>query len=379
MELRDTEAEAEFRSRLRAWIAENLPPQLVGLGTRTEPLEPLRSWSRSLSQAGYVGLTWPSEFGGGGGAYALDAIVLEELARAQAPQHLGAIGIGMAGPTIMAYGTDSQKRRFLPRILSADEIWCQGFSEPGAGSDLASVRTRSERRGDHVVVSGQKVWSSYAHLADWCILVTLGDPMAPRYHGLNYLLVDMHSPGVEVRPLRQMTGDADFNEIFFTDVQVPAANLLGAEGEGWQVAMTTLLHERATLGFALTGLLDAALHRLLQLAAEDPAAAEPWLADIAREWIQLQGLKLTAQRSLGQLGVTGMPGPEGSVIKLGWSESTQRLTKLARTLLGPEAVLDDGFWHYQQLRSRANSIEAGTSEILRNIVAERVLGLPRSR
>ncbi len=379
MELRDTEAEAEFRSRLRAWIAENLPPQLVGLGTRTEPLEPLRSWSRSLSQAGYVGLTWPSEFGGGGGAYALDAIVLEELARAQAPQHLGAIGIGMAGPTIMAYGTDSQKRRFLPRILSADEIWCQGFSEPGAGSDLASVRTRSERRGDHFVVSGQKVWSSYAHLADWCILVTLGDPMAPRYHGLNYLLVDMHSPGVEVRPLRQMTGDADFNEIFFTDVQVPAANLLGAEGEGWQVAMTTLLHERATLGFALTGLLDAALHRLLQLAAEDPAAAEPWLADIAREWIQLQGLKLTAQRSLGQLGVTGMPGPEGSVIKLGWSESTQRLTKLARTLLGPEAVLDDGFWHYQQLRSRANSIEAGTSEILRNIVAERVLGLPRSR
>ena len=379
MELRDTEAEAEFRSRLRAWIAENLPPQLVGLGTRTEPLEPLRSWSRSLSQAGYVGLTWPSEFGGGGGAYALDAIVLEELARAQAPQHLGAIGIGMAGPTIMAYGTDSQKRRFLPRILSADEIWCQGFSEPGAGSDLASVRTRSERRGDHFVVSGQKVWSSYAHLADWCILVTLGDPTAPRYHGLNYLLVDMHSPGVEVRPLRQMTGDADFNEIFFTDVQVPAANLLGAEGEGWQVAMTTLLHERATLGFALTGLLDAALHRLLQLAAEDPAAAEPWLADIAREWIQLQGLKLTAQRSLGQLGVTGMPGPEGSVIKLGWSESTQRLTKLARTLLGPEAVLDDGFWHYQQLRSRANSIEAGTSEILRNIVAERVLGLPRSR
>lgn len=379
MELRDTPAEAEFRSRLRTWIAANLPPELIGVGTRTEPLDALRTWSRSLSQAGYVGLTWPCQFGGGGGAYGLDAIVLEELARAQAPQHLGAIGIGMAGPTIMAYGTEEQKRRFLPSILSAEEIWCQGFSEPGAGSDLASVRTRSERRGDQFLVNGQKVWSSYAHLADWCILVTLGDPAAPRYHGLTYLLVDMHSRGVEVRPLRQMTGDADFNEIFFTDVQVPAANLLGAEGEGWQVAMTTLLHERATLGFALTGLLDAALQRLLQLAAGNPAAAEPWLSDIANEWIQLQGLKFTAQRSLGQLGATGMPGPEGSVIKLGWSESTQRVTKLARTLLGPQAVLDDGFWHHQQLRSRANTIEAGTSEILRNIVAERVLGLPRSR
>lgn len=379
MELRDTPAEAEFRARLRAWIAANLPPELIGVGTRTEPLEALRTWSRSLSQAGYVGLTWPRQFGGGGGAHGLDAIVLEELARAQAPQHLGAIGIGMAGPTIMAYGTEEQKRRFLPRILSAQEIWCQGFSEPGAGSDLASVRTRSERRGNQFLVNGQKVWSSYAHLADWCILVTLGDPAAPRYHGLTYLLVDMHSRGVEVRPLRQMTGDADFNEIFFTDVQVPAANLLGAEGEGWQVAMTTLLHERATLGFALTGLLDAALQRLLQLAAGNPAAAEPWLSDIANEWIQLQGLKFTAQRSLSQLGATGMPGPEGSVIKLGWSESTQRVTKLARTLLGPQAVLDDGFWHHQQLRSRANTIEAGTSEILRNIVAERVLALPRSR
>jgi alkylation response protein AidB-like acyl-CoA dehydrogenase len=379
LELRDTAEEAEFRSRLRAWIASHLPAELVGLGTRTGHVELLRQWSRGLSEAGYVGLTWPEEYGGGGGRHALEGIVLEELARADAPQHLGTIGLGMAGPTIMVHGTQAQKEAHLRRILQAEEIWCQGFSEPGAGSDLASVRTRAELQGDVLVVNGQKVWSSYAHLADWCILVTLSDPGAPRYRGLTYLLVDMRSPGVEVRPLRQMTGDADFNEIFFTDVEVPVSNVLGEVGGGWQVAMTTLLHERATLGFALTGFLDSGIRRLLALAAANREAAEPWLAQIAHEWIQLQALKLTAHRSLGQLDRTGMPGPEGSVIKLAWSESSQRTTKLARQLLGEQAVLDDGFWHYQQLRSRANTIEAGTSEILRNIVAERVLQLPRSR
>ncbi len=379
MELRDTEEEAEFRARLRAWIAEHLPKELVGLGTRTSHVELLRQWSRELSDAGYVGLSWPREYGGGGGRHALEGVVLEELARADAPQHLGTIGLGMAGPTIMAHGTPDQKAAHLRPILQAEEIWCQGFSEPGAGSDLASVRTRAERRGDLFVVNGQKVWSSYAHLADWCILVTLSDPAAPRYRGLTYLLVDMHSPGVKVRPLRQMTGDADFNEIFFTDVEVPVTNVVGEIGGGWQVAMTTLLHERATLGFALTGFLDSGIRRLLALARTHPDAAQPWLAQIANEWIQLQALKLTAHRSLGQLDRTGMPGPEGSVIKLAWSESSQRTTKLARQLLGQEAVLDDGFWNYQQLRSRANTIEAGTSEILRNIVAERVLQLPRSR
>jgi alkylation response protein AidB-like acyl-CoA dehydrogenase len=379
LELQDTAEEAEYRARLRAWIAEHLPQELVGLGTRTGRLPLLRQWSRALSDAGYVGLTWPAEYGGGGGRYALEGIILEELARADAPQHLGTIGLGMAGPTIMVHGTGEQKAAHLQRILQAEEIWCQGFSEPGAGSDLASVRTRAELRGDVFLVNGQKVWSSYAHLADWCILVTLSDPDAARYRGLTYLLVDMHSPGVEVRPLRQMTGDADFNEIFFTDVEVPAANVLGEVGGGWQVAMTTLLHERATLGFALTGLLDSGIRRLLALAAANRDAAEPWLAQIAHEWIQLQALKLTAHRSLGQLDRTGMPGPEGSVIKLAWSESSQRMTKLARQLLGETAVLDDGIWNYQQLRSRGNTIEAGTSEILRNIVAERVLQLPRSR
>ena len=379
MDLRDSAEEAAFRDRLRAWTAANLPASLRGQGTRTEQLEPLRKWSAALSKAGYGGLTWPQEYGGGGASHALDAILLQELARADAPQHVGAIGLGMAGPTIMVHGTEAQKSQHLRRILDAEEIWCQGFSEPGAGSDLAAVRTRSELRGDTFVVNGQKVWSSYAHIADWCILVTLSDPAAPRYHGLTYMLVDMHSKGVEVRPLRQITGEADFNEIFLTEVEVPRANVLGEIGEGWQVAMTTLLHERATLGFALTGLLDANVQALLRLAGEHPVEADELLGEIAREWIQLQALQLTAYRSLGELDRTGMPGPEGSAIKLAWSESNQRVTKLARFLLGEEGVVDDGFWNYQQLRSRGNTIEAGTSEILRNIIAERVLGLPRSR
>jgi alkylation response protein AidB-like acyl-CoA dehydrogenase len=283
----------------------------------------------------------------------------------------------MAGPTIIAHGTEEQKARYLQPLLAAEEIWCQGFSEPDAGSDLAAARTRAERRGDVYVVNGQKVWSSFAHIADFCILVTRSDPDAPRYRNLTYLLVDMHAPGVEVRPLRQITGEAEFNEIFFDNVEVPVENRLDDEGNGWQVAMTTLLHERATLGFALTATLDGLLGRLLQDAGspEDPRLREA----IAAEWIELQGLRYTSYRALGTYQRTGIPGPEGSGVKLRWSEANQRLTKLARELRGPEGILDDGWWNHQQLRSRGNTIEAGTSEVLRNIIAERILGLPRSR
>jgi len=291
------------------------------------------------------------------------------------------IGLGMAGPTIIAHGTEQQKSRYLAKILSADEIWCQGFSEPGAGSDLASVRTRADLRDGNFVLNGQKVWSSFAHLADWCILLARSDPESELHAGLTYLIVDMHAPGVEVRPLRQITGEAEFNEIFFTDVEVPSENVLGEIGDGWAVAMTTLLHERGTLGFALTGALDVAVRKLIAL-ARNRGVDDPGLLDrVAREWIELQALKLTNYRALSQLMQTGIPGPEGSVAKLHWSESNQRLTKLALEILGPEAqVVDsDGAWQYQQLRSRGNTIEAGTSEILRNIIAERVLGLPRGR
>ena len=377
MDLRDTDEEAAFRQEVREFIAANLPDaSRTRSGRRFEETD--RDWSRKLGEAGYAGLTWPREYGGSGAPYSHQAIFLEELARAEAPSHLGVIGIGMAGPTIIAWGTPEQKERYLARILIAEEIWCQGFSEPDAGSDLAAARTRIEDRGDHFLVNGQKVWSSFAHIADYCILVTQSDPATPRYENLTYLIADMHAPGVEVRPLRQITGEAEFNEIFFSDVQVPVENRLGEEGEGWQVAMTTLLHERATLGFALTATLDALFGRLLRDAQElDPG---PLARDaLAREWIELQALLYTNYRALGTYERTGVPGPEGSGVKLRWSEANQRLTKLAREILGSEGILDDGWWNHQQLRSRGNTIEAGTSEVLRNIIAERVLGLPRSR
>ena len=381
MDLRDTPVEAEFRAELRAWLEENLPAEKRGQRGGSQRFDDSfgREWSRKLYDAGYAGLTWPKEYGGASAPYSHQAIFLEETARAQAPAHVGVIGLGMAGPTIMVHGTDEQKARYLDRILSAEEIWCQGFSEPDAGSDLAAVRTRAERRGDVYVVNGQKVWSSFAHIADWCILVTNSDPDGQRYRNLTYLLVDMHSPGVEVRPLRQITGEAEFNEIFFSDVEVPVENRLDEEGNGWAVAMTTLLHERGTLGFALTAQLEVAVNRLLEVARERANGDGLARDRVAREWIELQALRYTNYRSLTTLERTGVPGPEGSVAKLRWSEQNQRLTKLGRELHGTEGLLDDGWWHYQQLRSRGNTIEAGTSEVLRNIVAERVLGLPKSR
>jgi alkylation response protein AidB-like acyl-CoA dehydrogenase len=364
MDLRDSPDEAAFRAYVREWLASNLPA------------EPGREWSRRLHEAGFVGLTWPAEYGGKDAPYSHQAIVLEEFARAEAPHHVNVIGLGMAGPTIMAHGTEEQKHRYLPKILSADEIWCQGFSEPGAGSDLSSVRTRIELRDDGFVVNGQKVWSSFAHIADFCLLLGRSDVDAKGHAGLAYVIADMKAPGVEVRPLRQLTGDAEFNEIFFTDVRVPRENVLGEIGGGWQVAMTTLLHERGTLGFALTGTLEARMQKLLSLARER-GAEDPILRDrLAQAWIELQALKLTNYRALTTLTQTGIPGPEGSISKLHWSEQNQRLTKLALEILDGD---DDEHWRREQLRSRGNTIEAGTSEILRNIIAERVLGLPRSR
>jgi alkylation response protein AidB-like acyl-CoA dehydrogenase len=345
-----------------------------------------REWSKKLHEAGYSGLTWPKEYGGRGAPYTHQAIYLEEAARAEAPEHIGIIGLGMAGPTIIAHGNAEQKEKHLSRILSGEEVWCQGFSEPASGSDLASLSTRAVADGDDFVINGQKVWSSWAHIADFCILVARTDPDAPKHAGITYFLVDMHLPGVEVRPLRQITGDPEFNEIFFTDVRVPRTSVLDEVNNGWRVAMTTLLHERGTLGFALTARLEVATRKLIELAKEVGVADDPLIRDgIARQWIDLQSLKFTNYRALTALVKTGVPGPEGSVAKLHWSESTQRLAKLALRILGPRSQLDDGdghwggYWQYAQLRSRGNTIEAGTSEVLRNIIAERVLGLPRSR
>jgi len=277
VQLTDTPEEAAFRSEVRGWLAANLPEELRS-GRPREDVAAARAWSRSLADAGYAGLTWPKEYGGGGAPYSHQAIFLEEAARAEAPQHLGVIGLGMAGPTIIAHGTEAQKTRHLAKILTAEEVWCQGFSEPGAGSDLAAVRTRADRRDGHFVVNGQKVWSSFAHIADWCILLTRSDPESQKHAGLTYMLVDMHAPGVEVRPLRQITGEAEFNEIFFTDVEVPVENVIDEVGNGWAVAMTTLLHERGTLGFALTGALEVAVQKLVALARER-GVTDPRLRD----------------------------------------------------------------------------------------------------
>src|SRR5687767_38535 len=393
MDFRDTKEEAAFRAELRSWLESNVPEDWRERGPqpgRTDE-DISREWSKKLYEAGYSGLTWPKEFGGAGAPYTHQAIFLEESARAETPEHIGVIGLGMAGPTIIAHGTDAQKEAHLAKILSGEEVWCQGFSEPGSGSDLASLRTRAEDGGDHFVVNGQKVWSSFAHIADYCILLVRTDTEAPKHKGITYLLVDMRSEGVDVRPLKQITGDPEFNEIFFNDVKVPKENVLGEVNDGWKVAMTTLLHERGTLGFALTARLEVALRKLIKLAQEQRtnghrAADDPFLRDrIAQQWVELQALKFTNYRALTSLVKTGVPGPEGSVAKLHWSESNQRLTKLALDILGPSAQLDgsdgvwSGYWQYQQLRSRGNTIEAGTSEVLRNIISERVLGLPRSR
>ena len=390
MELRDSEEERSFREGLRTWLAASLPE---GWNTPewTEPEDRigfLKDWTRKLHDAGYSGLAWPKEFGGAGLPISYQAITYEELARAEAPDHVGLIGIGMAGPTIIAAGTDDQKRKYLAKILSGEEVWCQGFSEPGSGSDLASLQAKAVPDGDGYRITGQKVWSSFAHFADRCILLARTNPDAPKHQGITFFLLDMHADGVETRPLRQITGEAEFNEIFLDDVFVPREEIVGEVDKGWQTAITTLMFERGTSTFFLIGWLETTFRRLVQLARETPrnggvAADDPVIRDrVARAYADIQALRFTNHRSLSGLLKTGVPGPEGSVAKLHWSEAHQRLTHLALDILGPDAALGPGeptSWPHRQLRTRGNTIEAGSSEILRNIVAERVLGLPKSR
>ena len=385
MDFADSPEEASFREELRSWLATNTPDLGdIETDSASADLTASRAWSRKLHEAGYAGLTWPKEHGGGGQPAVLQGIYLEELVRAQAPQHINVIGLGMAGPTLISRGSEEQKQRFLSTLLSGDEVWCQGFSEPGAGSDLAAVRTRAELDGDHWVVNGQKVWSSWAHIASWCILLVRTDPLSTGHAGLSFLLLDMSTPGVEVRPLRQLTGDPEFNEIFFDDVRVPVTSMIGAAGEGWSVAMTTLLHERGTMGVSMVAQLQSVLGKLTALATRaSPAGAapidDPLVQDrLARELIELEALRGTAWQGLSIAG-GAVPGPEGSIVKLRWSESVQRASRIAFDILGTDALNDGSYWRYLQLRSRGNTIEAGTSEVLRGIIAERVLGLPRSR
>ena len=378
MDLTPTPQEQEFRDQLRAWLADNHPgPEPEG---DVAGFEFRRAWQRRLHDDDWAGVSWPKEYGGRGATLVEQAIYNEELARAQAPSTANVLGLAMGGPTVIAHGSEEQKRRYLEPILSADEIWCQGFSEPEAGSDLASLKTRGVRDGDEWVVTGQKVWTTLAHHAKWCMLVARTDQDAPRHKGLTYFLMDMDQDAVQVRPLRQITGEAEFNELFIEEARIPDENIVGGEGNGWNVAITTLMHERATLAFGLQIRVKITLGELLAEARESGAAEDPIIRDrLAQLYIESEVLRLNALRGLSAIMRTGVPGPEGSLGKWQWADVNQALTELAVDLRGPRAVLDDDRWTYRYLRARANSIEGGTTEILKNIVAERVLGLPRMR
>jgi alkylation response protein AidB-like acyl-CoA dehydrogenase len=375
--------EKAFRDEVRAWLKANSPRDGEGEGDGDQKafIASRRAWQKKLFDAGYIGLTWPKEFGGQGRSFMDQLIFNDEMILAHAPEPINVIGLGMGGPVVIAHGTDEQKKRYLQPLLSGEEIWCQGFSEPNAGSDLSGLQTRADDMGDHYVVNGQKVWTTLAHVARWCMLLTRERKEANPRDGLTYLLVDMESPGIEVRPLVQITGDAEFNEIFFKDVKVPKSQVLGDAGEGWAVAMTTLLHERGTLGLALATRAQITAGELAEHARRLGRGDDPLVRQkIAQHTIEARALQLNGYRAVTAVKRNGIPGPEGSILKLMWSELNQRMTETAVDIAGPAAQVGDGDgWKYLFLRSRANTIEAGTSEVLRNILAERVLGLPRSR
>ncbi len=384
MDLTLSPAEEAFRDEFRGWLADNNPGREPA--GEEAAFEFRRDWQRTLHSAGWAGVSWPKEYGGRGATLIEQAIFNEELARAQAPALANGLGLAMGGPTVIAHGTEEQRRRYLEPILSAEEIWCQGFSEPGSGSDLASLKTRAVRDGDGWVVTGQKVWTTFAHHAKWCMLVARTNPEAPKHKGLTYFLMDMEQDAVQVRPLRQITGEAEFNELFIEEARIPDENIIGGEGNGWAVAITTLMHERATLAFSLQVGVQIAMRELVDRAREAkglagrPASADPVIRQrLAQLLIEAEVLRLNAYRGLSATMRNGVPGPEGSLGKWHWSEINQSLTELAMDIAGPHAMLNEDHWTYRFLRARANSIEGGTTEILKNIVAERVLGLPRMR
>jgi alkylation response protein AidB-like acyl-CoA dehydrogenase len=378
MDLTLSPSEQEFRDEVRSWLEENLPgptPEGDDAG-----FEFRRAWQRKLNERGWAGLSWPEQYGGSGATLFEQAIFSEEVARSGAPQMANTLGLAMGGPTVIGHGTDEQKERYLAPILSADEIWCQGFSEPQSGSDLASLKTKAVRSGDGWVVTGQKVWTTMAHQSKWCMLLARTDQNAAKHRGLTYFLMDMEQDGVETRPLRQITGEAEFNELFMEEARIPDENIVGGENNGWSVAITTLMHERAGLAFALQVSVQIALRELMERARETGASKDPIIRQrFAQLYAEAQVLRLNAYRGLTKLQAHGAPGPEGSLGKWHWAEVNQSLSALALDLAGPRAQLVDDPWTYRYLRARANSIEGGTTEILKNIVAERVLGLPKSK
>ena len=390
MDLSPAPAERDFRADIRSWLHAHLPWEYgKGLPPRFDDLADEvafgRRWQASLAADRWVGVTWPEAFGGRGAGPTEHFIVQEELARARAPEMVGRIGINLAGPTLLGHGTEEQKARWLPGILTADSLWCQLFSEPGAGSDLAGVATRATPVKGGWILNGQKVWTSYAQFADWGVCLARTDPEAPKHRGISYLVVDMHTPGVEVHPLVQLTGEAEFNEVFLSEVFVPADRLIGPEHEGWRVANSTLSHERGINPRQLVIHMQL-LEELLRLASLNGGLDDVRMGQrLAQAFVEVKIFQLHNLRSISRLSKGQDPGPEGSALKLYWSEMSKRFHDTAMAVLGDASPLskgaDDnpggGEWQRSWLYYQASSVWAGTNEIQRTILGERVLGLPR--
>jgi len=385
MDLRYTDEQEAFRAEVRAWLRANVPKQRLPTVGTPEGFDAHRAWEQELGRAGYGALHWPVEYGGRGADVVMTAIFEEEYALVEGPPRITVLGRNLMGPTLMVHGTPEQKDRWLSRILAADDIWSQGFSEPDAGSDLAGLKTRAVRDGDEFVVNGQKIWTSYGTFSDWIFALVRTDPDAPRHAGITFLAIDMHSPGVEARPLVQVDGRAGFAEVFFTDVRVPVSHVIGDLNRGWDVAMTTLGFERDAPS-APAGRFERDVAELASIARALGRDTDAGVRDtIGSLYAQALAYRHHTRRTLTRLARGESIGPEGSVTKVLWSELERATFEKGRELLGPygEVVSDESpladpvRWHSKYWFSRAATIYAGTSEIQRNIIAERVLGLPR--
>src|SRR5919197_6080341 len=385
MDFDDSPEDAAFRSEFRTWLAENHPGEVPD--HPEEAFAMRRAWQRTMYEAGWAAPGWPREWGGRDASISQLVIFQEEMALARTPTIANAIGIWNIGPTLIQFGTDDQKARWVRQMLSANEIWCQGFSEPCAGSDLASLQTRATRYGDTYVVNGQKVWTSFAHRSDRCFLLCRTDPELPKHRGLSVLVVDMHADGVECRPLREISGETNFDEVFLEDVRVPIPNRVGEENDGWRVAMSTLTHERVgtvTYGIQLRQKIEALMRRPEAWPA-DPVRLRLLEQEVAALWTEIEVIRLIALRAVTRATHGEPPWPEIPIGKMLWSTVSQDLSEMAVQALGldglrwrgdPEAP-DGGRWAFDEVQSRMTTIGAGTTEIQKNILAERALGLPR--
>ncbi|HEV8457083.1 MAG TPA: acyl-CoA dehydrogenase family protein [Methylomirabilota bacterium] len=394
MDLNYTPEDVAFRKQVRAWLDQNLPRAEI------KTLEDRRAWHRKLYEAGYLGMGWPKEYGGGGARPMEQAIVADEMARANAPAPTNSLGIGIVGPTIVVHGTDAQKRRYLKKILTAEELWCQLYSEPNAGSDLAALRTSAEDKGDHFVVNGQKIWTSGGSIADWGLLLARSNPGVAKHKGITCFLINMRQPGIDVRPLKQITGSSEFSEVFMTSARVEKSDQIGALGEGWAIAQTTLGYERGGRALARITAYASQYGKLAEAARRLKRHGRPLMDNpvvrqkLGRIWAELEVERYGALRVLTMLERGEHPGAGGSLTKLSYSEFEKRFMELAMEILGPygqltegqpeeyrlqidTAVGDHGTWAYAFLWSRAGTIYAGSSEIQKNVIGERILGLPK--